>query len=61
MKDPWKIKDEAQAEAYEFFVKKVRPLSKDNSGNVDPSAHGLVDNDADAFRQKLTRRFNRNN
>ena len=50
MKDPWKIKDEAQAEAYEFFDKKVRPLLKDNSGNVDPSAHGLVDNDADAFR-----------
>jgi hypothetical protein len=50
MKDPWKIKDEAQAEAYEFFDKKVRPLLKDKSGNVDPSAHGLVDNDADAFR-----------
>jgi hypothetical protein len=31
MKDPWKIKDEAQAEAYEFFDKKVRPLLKDSS------------------------------
>ena len=47
---PQTIRDEAQAEAYEFFDKKVRPLQKDNSGKVDPSAHGLEDNDADAFR-----------
>ncbi|MCB9059958.1 MAG: hypothetical protein H6622_00380 [Halobacteriovoraceae bacterium] len=41
---------EARDEAYEYFDKNIRPLPKDANGKIDPTAHGLVDNDIDAFR-----------
>jgi len=41
---------EARDEAYEYFDKNIRPLPKDAIGKIDPTAHGLVDNDIDAFR-----------
>lgn len=44
------LKNEARDEAYKYFDENIRPLKKDTSGKVDPSAEGLVDNDVDAFR-----------
>lgn len=44
------LKDEARDEAYEYFDKNIRSLTKDKNGKIDPTAHGLVDNDIDAFR-----------
>lgn len=41
---------EARDEAYEYFDKNIRPLPKDANGKIDSTAHGLVDNDIDAFR-----------
>lgn len=48
--DPFSLKNEARDEAYEYFDKNIRPLTKDRNGKVDSKAHGLVDNDIDAFR-----------
>lgn len=48
--DPFSLKDEARDEAYEYFDKNIRPLTKDSSGKVDSRAFGLADNDVDAFR-----------
>lgn len=50
MKTPFQLRDEARDEAYAYFDKKIRPLRKMPDGKVDPSAPGLADNDADAFR-----------
>lgn len=50
MKNPLMLKDEARDEAYIYFDKKIRPLLKGASGKIDPSAHGLENNDVDAFR-----------
>ncbi len=50
MKNPFVLKDEVRDEAYIYFDKKIHPLLKDASGKVDPSAHGLENNDVDAFR-----------
>jgi len=44
------LKDEAQAQLYEWFDKEVRPLQKGADGKVDPMGDGLVDNDVDAMR-----------
>lgn len=41
---------EARDEAYEYFDKNIRNLVKGTGGKVDPAAHGLADNDVDAFR-----------
>lgn len=41
---------EARDEAYEYFDKNIRSLNKDSNGKLDATAHGLVDNDIDAFR-----------
>lgn len=50
MKNPLILKDEARDEAYAYFDKKIRPLLRDASGKIDPSANGLENNDVDAFR-----------
>lgn len=50
MKDPRKVRDEAEAECYEFFDKNIRSLPKDKNGKIDPSQDGFHDNDVDAFR-----------
>ena len=41
---------EARDEAYEYFDKNIRNLVKSTGGKVDLAAHGLADNDVDAFR-----------
>lgn len=41
---------EATKEAYIYFDTKIRPLPKDENGQIDATASGLVDNDVDAFR-----------
>jgi hypothetical protein len=50
MKNPWALKDEARNEVYNYFDKEIRPLLKGSTGKIDPSAHGLENNDVDAFR-----------
>ena len=50
MIDPFSLKNEARDEAYEYFDKNIRPLTKNPDGKVDPTAFGLADNDVDAFR-----------
>ena len=50
MKNPWTLKDEARDEAYIYFDREIRPLTKDSLGKVDPFAKGLENNDVDAFR-----------
>ena len=47
MKNPWTLSEEARDEAYAYFDRKIRPLIKDSSGNVDPLAKGLENNDID--------------
>lgn len=44
------LKERAQSEAYEFFDKNIRKLSKSPDGKIDPLAKDLQDNDVDAFR-----------
>ena len=39
------LKDEAQAELYDWFDKEVRPLPKNSDGTINEFAEGLVDND----------------
>jgi len=41
------LRDEARDQAYEYFDKNIRPLTKKSNGKVDPAAFGLEDNDAD--------------
>ena len=48
--DPFSLKDTARDEAYEYFDKNIRALTKDSEGKIDPTALGLADNDIDAFR-----------
>ncbi len=50
MKTPWGFEGEARDEAYVYFDKEIRSLPKDAAGKIDPSAHGLENNDVDAFR-----------
>jgi len=50
MKNPLSLQNEARDEAYRYFDKKIRPLPKDASGKIDPSAQSLENNDVDAFR-----------
>jgi hypothetical protein len=47
---PWALKDEAQAEAYEYFDRCIRKLPKSPDGKIDSTASGFQDNDVDAFR-----------
>ena len=48
--DPFSLKNEARDEAYEYFDKNIRNLTKDSNGKIDPRALGLAENDVDAFR-----------
>jgi hypothetical protein len=50
MKNIFTIKEQALTEAYKYFDEHIRPLPKDKTGQVDKTAFGLADNDADAFR-----------
>ncbi len=49
-RNPYYLYYEAEAEAYAYFDKNIRPLIKKSDGTVDPTAWGLADNDVDAFR-----------
>jgi hypothetical protein len=44
------LKDEAQAQLYEWFDKEIRALPKRADGTIDPFGDGLDDNDVDAMR-----------
>jgi hypothetical protein len=50
MKLPWELFVEARDEAYLYFDGNIRKLARSSSGEIDPSAVGLVDNEVDAFR-----------
>lgn len=50
MKLPHVLKNEAEAEGYEYFDKNIRALLKNTAGKIDPSQRGFQDNDVDAFR-----------
>ncbi|MCY4643506.1 MAG: hypothetical protein OXB88_02715 [Bacteriovoracales bacterium] len=50
MKWPSTVMKEARDEAYEYFDKNIRPLTRGKNGKIDPSAVGLENNDVDAFR-----------
>jgi len=50
MKWPPTVMKEARDEAYEYFDKNIRSLTKDKNGKVDSTALGLENNDVDAFR-----------
>ena len=47
---PPNLMSEATKVAYIYFDTKIRPLPKDENGQIDATASGLVDNDVDAFR-----------
>lgn len=49
-RSPWALKERAQAEAYDYFHRTIRPLPKSPDGKINPRARGLEDNDIDAFR-----------
>ncbi len=44
------LKKEARDDAYDYFNKNIRPLSKLSNGNVHHEALGLEDNNVDAYR-----------
>tara|TARA_Y100001935_G_C17248666_1_gene479756 strand:+ start:328 stop:975 length:648 start_codon:yes stop_codon:yes gene_type:complete len=50
MSNIFSLKREAEKAAYKYFDKNIRPLKKNENGEVDNTAPGLVDNDVDAFR-----------
>ena len=50
MKSPRKLRNEACTESYEYFDKNIRPLEKNPDGSINERAHGLHNNDVDAFR-----------
>ncbi len=50
MKLPHNVKNEAEAESYEYFDRHIRALPKSASGKIDPKQDGFHDNDVDAFR-----------
>lgn len=65
MKNVNRLKNEALAEAYDYFDKTIRRLPRDTSGNIDQSLEGFSDNDVDAFRHAyvsgvLTQELNAN-
>ena len=41
---------ETRDEAYKYFDENIRNLIKNTDGKIDPTVHGLSDNDVDAFR-----------
>ncbi len=50
MKWPPSLNNEAEAEAYEYFDKNIRPLPKNSAGKIDSNQRGFKKNDVDAFR-----------
>lgn len=50
-----KLKDEAQDEAYVYFDRRIRPMTKTHEGKIDVKGSGLFDNDVDAFRHGFFR------
>ena len=50
IKNPLTLKNESRDEAYQYFDKNIWPLPKDKKGKINPTAHGLENNDIDAFR-----------
>ena len=44
------LKIKSEEEAYEYFDKNIRKLTRKSDGKIDRYAPGLVDNDIDAFR-----------
>lgn len=50
MKLPHILKNEAEAEGYEYFDKNIRALPKDEAKQIAPFLGGFQDNDVDAFR-----------
>lgn len=50
MSNIFSLKHDAEKEAYKFFDENIRRLKKNQTGEVDNKALGLVDNDVDAFR-----------
>jgi len=50
LKNVYKIKNEAQEEAYRYFDQHIRPLLKRSDGQFNDHGSGFVDNDVDAFR-----------
>ena len=50
MKIPPTLRDEAEAEAYQYFDENIRELPKNSDGTINTSAPGFHDNDVDAFR-----------
>ena len=49
--DPFsRLKDEACAEAYDYFDRHIRRLPRDKVGKIDINSPELNDNDIDAFR-----------
>ena len=47
---PPNLMSEATKEAYAYFDKNIRPLPKDENGQINTMAPGFVDNEVDAFR-----------
>ena len=50
MRRPDLLRNEAEAEGYEFFDRNIRALPRDKTGKIDSSLGGFHDNDVDAFR-----------
>ena len=47
---PDRLMIEARDEAYDYFDRHIRSLTKDSDEKINPTAFGLADNDVDAFR-----------
>ena len=52
--NPFKLKEQGIIEAYKYFDKHIRKLTRNKNGEIDQFADGLVDNDVDAFRHAYT-------
>ncbi len=57
MKTPSALRDEAEAEAYQYFDENIRELPKNPDGTINTSAPGFHDNDVDAFRHATSAEF----
>lgn len=50
VREPLSLKNEAEAEAYEYFDKQIRKLPRSADGKIDATVQGFQDSDVDAFR-----------
>jgi hypothetical protein len=46
----WDLQFDARDELYLMIDKHHKPMPKNSIGNINPWAHGLIDNDIDALR-----------